>query len=138
MNDKSLAIRVLLSNLGLKGHDQGGKDMASLLRDAGMNVVYMGTHSTPAEIVKAALQEDVDVLGINLISDANMNNISKILKLLKEADALDIKVFVCGVISYKNIKTLEGQGVTEVLHQDTPSDEIISRLQKIVSHRRLK
>lgn len=136
MNDKSLVVRVMLSNLGLEGRDQGSKEVAHTLRNAGMNVIYTGNHSTPAEIVQAAVEEDVDALGVNFISDANITNISQILKLLRESDALDIEVFVCGVINHKQVETLKSLGVSEILHQDTPSDKIVSRLQKIVSHRK--
>ena len=85
MNDKAGVIRVLLAKVGLDGHDRGVKVVARALRDAGMDVVYTGLHRTPAEVVQAAVQEDVDVLGVSLLSGAHMGIIPEILKLLKEA-----------------------------------------------------
>ncbi len=135
MNDKTKVIRVLLSKVGLDGHDRGIKVVARTLRDAGMDVVYTGLHRTPAEVVQAAVQEDVDVLGVSLLSGAHMTIIPEILKLLKEAGADDISVVAGGVIPDEDVEDLKSQGVAEVLLQDTPPDEIVSRLRKIVSDR---
>ena len=136
MNDKQKVIRVLLSKVGLDGHDRGIKVVARTLRDAGMDVVYTGLHRTPAEVVQAAVQEDVDVLGVSLLSGAHMTIIPAILKLLKEAGADDISVVVGGVIPDEDVENLKAQGVAEVLLQDTPPDEIILRLREIVANRR--
>jgi methylmalonyl-CoA mutase cobalamin-binding domain/chain len=136
MNDKTKVIRVLLSKVGLDGHDRGVKVVARTLRDAGMDVVYTGLHRTPAEVVQAAVQEDVDVLGVSLLSGAHMTIIPAILKLLKEAGADDISVVVGGVMPDDDVEDLKAQGVAEVLLQDTPPDEITSRLREIVSARR--
>ena len=136
MNDKQKVIRVLLSKVGLDGHDRGIKVVARTLRDAGMDVVYTGLHRTPAEVVQAAVQEDVDVLGVSLLSGAHMTIIPAILKLLKEAGADDISVVVGGVLPDEDVEDLKAQGVAEVLLQDTPPDEITSRLREIVTNRR--
>jgi len=136
MNDRQKVIRVLLSKVGLDGHDRGIKVVARTLRDAGMDVVYTGLHRTPAEVVQAAVQEDVDVLGVSLLSGAHMTIIPAILKLLKEAGADDISVVVGGVMPDDDVEDLKAQGVAEVLLQDTPPDEITSRLREIVSARR--
>jgi methylmalonyl-CoA mutase C-terminal domain/subunit len=136
MNDKQKVIRVLLSKVGLDGHDRGIKVVARTLRDAGMDVVYTGLHRTPAEVVQAAVQEDVDVLGVSLLSGAHMTIIPAILKLLKEAGADDISVVVGGVMPDEDVEDLKAQGVAEVLLQDTPPDEITSRLREIVTNRR--
>jgi len=136
MNDKTKVIRVLLSKVGLDGHDRGVKVVARTLRDAGMDVVYTGLHRTPAEVVQAAVQEDVDVLGVSMLSGAHMTIIPAILKLLKEAGADDISVVVGGVMPDDDVEDLKAQGVAEVLLQDTPPDEITSRLREIVSARR--
>ena len=136
MNDKQKVIRVLLSKVGLDGHDRGIKVVARTLRDAGMDVVYTGLHRTPAEVVQAAVQEDVDVLGVSLLSGAHMTIIPAILKLLKEAGADDISVVVGGVMPDEDVENLKAQGVAEVLLQDTPPDEITSRLREIVTNRR--
>ncbi len=135
MNDKTKVIRVLLSKVGLDGHDRGVKVVARTLRDAGMDVVYTGLHRTPAEVVQAAVQEDVDVLGVSLLSGAHMTIIPEILRLLKEAGANDISVVAGGVMPDEDVEDLKNQGVAEVLLQDTPPDEIISRLREIVSGR---
>jgi len=136
MNDRQKVIRVLLSKVGLDGHDRGIKVVARTLRDAGMDVVYTGLHRTPAEVVQAAVQEDVDVLGVSLLSGAHMTIIPAILKLLKEAGADDISVVVGGVMPDEDVEDLKAQGVAEVLLQDTPPDEITSRLREIVTNRR--
>ncbi|MEE8351054.1 MAG: cobalamin B12-binding domain-containing protein [Rhodospirillales bacterium] len=137
MNDKTKVIRVLLAKVGLDGHDRGIKVVARTLRDAGMDVVFTGLHRTPAEVVQAAVQEDVDVLGVSLLSGAHMTIIPQILKLLKEAGADDIAVVAGGVMPDEDVTELKSQGVADVLLQDTPPDEIVSTLKRIVSARRL-
>ena len=92
MNEESRVIRVLLAKVGLDGHDRGIKVVARTLRDAGMDVVYTGLHRTPEEVVQAAVQEDVDVLGVSLLSGAHMTIIPEILRLLDELGASDINV----------------------------------------------
>lgn len=136
MNDKTKVIRVLLAKVGLDGHDRGIKVVARTLRDAGMDVVFTGLHRTPAEVVQAAVQEDVDVLGVSLLSGAHMTIIPQILKLLKEAGADDIAVVAGGVMPDEDVAELKSQGVAEVLLQDTPPDEIVATLKRIVSARR--
>jgi len=135
MNDKTKVIRVLLAKVGLDGHDRGVKVVARSLRDAGMDVVYTGLHRTPAEVVQAAVQEDVDILGVSLLSGAHMGIIPAILKLLKEAGAEDIAVVVGGVMPDEDAVELKKQGVAEVLFQDTPPDEIVSTLRQIAASR---
>ena len=141
MDNRSIVNRVLLSNFGFEDDDQGGKKMASTLRDAGMDVVYTGSYCTPAEIVQAAVQEDVDMLYIILstnykVSNSSMTNISSTLKLLKENDALDIKVIVCGTINETDKKNLKVQGVSRILSTDKSSNKIVSKIKKVVSQRR--
>jgi methylmalonyl-CoA mutase C-terminal domain/subunit len=135
MNDKSRVIRVLLAKVGLDGHDRGIKVVARSLRDAGMDVVYTGLHRTPAEVVQAAVQEDVDVLGVSLLSGAHMGIIPEILKLLKQAGADDIRVVAGGVIPDDDADALKNQGVAEVLFQDTPPDEIVSIIRQVAAGR---
>jgi methylmalonyl-CoA mutase C-terminal domain/subunit len=136
LNVKSMAIRVLLTNFGFGGSDQGGEALASTLRDAGMDVVYTGNYCTPEEIVRAAIQEDVNAIGVNLISDTNMSKFFSIIKLLKEGDASDIKVFFSGAMNYEDVEDIKNQGVSEVLLKDAPSDEIVYKLLKTVLHLR--
>ena len=135
MNDKAGVIRVLLAKVGLDGHDRGVKVVARALRDAGMDVVYTGLHRTPAEVVQAAIQEDVDVLGVSLLSGAHMTIIPEILKQLKEAGADDIRVVAGGVLPDEDAAELKKLGVAEVLLQDTPPDEIVSMLRQVAAGR---
>ncbi len=135
MNQKTGVIRVLLAKVGLDGHDRGVKVVARSLRDAGMDVVYTGLHRTPAEVVQAAVQEDVDILGISLLSGAHMTIIPEILKQLEDAGAADIRVVAGGVIPDDDVAELKKLGVAEVLLQDTPPDEIVSMLRQVVAGR---
>ena len=135
MNEESRVIRVLLAKVGLDGHDRGVKVVARSLRDAGMDVVYTGLHRTPAEVVQAAVQEDVDVLGVSLLSGAHMTIIPEILKLLRDAGADDIRVVAGGVIPDDDIQELKKLGVAEVLLQDTPPNEIVSTIRQVAAGR---
>ncbi len=135
MSDKAGVIRVLLAKVGLDGHDRGVKVVARALRDAGMDVVYTGLHRTPAEVVQAAIQEDVDVLGVSLLSGAHMTIIPEILKQLKEAGADDIRVVAGGVLPDEDVAELKKLGVAEVLLQDSAPDEIVSTLRRVAAGR---
>ena len=135
MSEDKGVIRVLLAKVGLDGHDRGVKVVARCLRDAGMDVVYTGLHRTAEEVVQAAVQEDVDVLGVSLLSGAHMTIIPDILKLLKENGASDISVVAGGVIPDDDVRELKKLGVAEVLLQDTPPDEIVSTLESVVAER---
>ena len=138
MNEKSRVIRVLLAKVGLDGHDRGIKVVARTLRDAGMDVVYTGLHRTPEEVVQAAVQEDVDVLGVSLLSGAHMTIIPEILRLLDEFGASDINVVAGGVIPDADVKELKSLGVADVLLQDSAPDEIVATLKNVVAERRLR
>ena len=138
MNEESRVIRVLLAKVGLDGHDRGIKVVARTLRDAGMDVVYTGLHRTPEEVVQAAVQEDVDVLGVSLLSGAHMTIIPEILRLLDELGASDINVVAGGVIPDADVKELKSLGVADVLLQDSAPDEIVATLQNVVAERRLR
>ncbi|NQV85124.1 MAG: cobalamin B12-binding domain-containing protein [Rhodospirillales bacterium] len=135
MDETTGVIRVLLAKVGLDGHDRGVKVVARSLRDAGMDVVYTGLHRTPAEVVQAAVQEDVDVLGVSLLSGAHMGIIPVILKLLKDAGAADIRVVAGGVIPDDDAEELKTQGVAEVLFQDSPPDEIVATIRRVAAGR---
>ena len=100
-------IRVLIAKPGLDGHDRGAKVVARALRDAGMEVIYMGLHSTVAEIVECALQEDVDAIGISILSGAHMTIFPKIKKLMDENNMSDVLLFGGGIIPENDIKELE-------------------------------
>ncbi len=128
-------IRVLLAKVGLDGHDRGVKVVARTLRDAGMDVIYTGLHRTPEEVVHAAIQEDVDILGISLLSGAHMTICPRILNLLNDKGANDIITVVGGVIPDDDVIALKKLGVSEILLQDTPPKQIIETLTQLVAQR---
>lgn len=128
-------IRVLLAKVGLDGHDRGIKVVARSLRDAGMDVVYTGLHRTPEEVVDAALQEDVDILGISLLSGVHMTVFPRVLELLREKGGEDIIVTGGGVIPDDDVRELEKMGVKKVLLQDTPPAEIVESFRTLVAER---
>ena|ERR1700687_3688099 len=131
-------IRVLVGKAGLDGHDRGVKVVARILRDAGMEVVYTGLHRTPEQIVSAAVQEDVDVVGISLLSGAHMSLMPRILALLRAAGAGDIAVVVGGVIPDEDVAALREMGVAEVFGQDSLPDLIVKRVRELASSRPLE
>ncbi len=129
------SIRVLLAKVGLDGHDRGVKVVARALRDAGMDVIYTGLHRTPDEVVTAAIQEDVDILGISLLSGVQMTVFPKILDKLKKEGADDIIVVAGGVMPAEDVAALKEMGVKEVMLQDTPPQAIIGTLKRLVAER---
>lgn len=128
-------IRVLVAKVGLDGHDRGAKVVARCLRDAGMDVVYTGLHRTPEEIVTAAVQEDVDVLGISLLSGAHMTLIPRVVALMRAAGAGDMLLVVGGVIPDEDVPALRALGAADVLLQDIPPDAIVARVRELVATR---
>ena len=130
-----MPIRVLLAKVGLDGHDRGVKVVARTLRDAGMDVVYTGLHRTPEEVVNAAIQEDVDVLGVSLLSGVQLTVFPKIFKLLEEKGAHDMIVIAGGVMPDEDVAELKTLGVKEVLLQDTAPDYIVATLTRLVAER---
>jgi methylmalonyl-CoA mutase C-terminal domain/subunit len=128
-------LRVLIAKVGLDGHDRGAKVVARCLRDAGMDVIYTGLHRTPEEVVAAAVQEDVDVLGVSLLSGAHLTLIPRILALLQEADAAEIPLVVGGVIPDEDVPALLAMGARDVLLQDTPPDAIVRRVREVAAGR---
>lgn len=132
---KTDAIRVIIAKVGLDGHDRGVKIVARALRDAGMDVIYTGLHRTAEEVVDAAVQEDVDVLGVSLLSGAHMTIFPKILQLLKNKGADDILVVGGGVMPDEDVTALKKMGVKEILLQDTPPEMIVSTIRRLVAER---
>ncbi|MFG1421652.1 MULTISPECIES: cobalamin B12-binding domain-containing protein [Roseixanthobacter] len=128
-------IRVLLAKVGLDGHDRGVKVVARTLRDAGMDVIYSGLHRTPEEVVTAAIQEDVDVLGVSLLSGVQLTVFPKIFKLLNEKGVDDLIVVAGGVMPDEDVVALKEMGVKEVLLQDTPPAAIVATLERLVTER---
>jgi methylmalonyl-CoA mutase C-terminal domain/subunit len=119
----------------LDGHDRGVKVVARTLRDAGMDVIYTGLHRTPEEVVEAAVQEDVDVIGVSILSGAHMTVFPRILQSLKERGAEDIVVVGGGVIPDDDVRHLKQQGVKEILLQDAPPDAIVGMVRRVVAER---
>lgn len=128
-------IRVLIAKVGLDGHDRGVKIVARCLRDAGMDVIYTGLHRSPEEVVTAAIQEDVDILGVSMLSGAHMTVFPRLLGLLKERDADDIIVVGGGVIPDEDVIVLKNMGVREILLQDTPPQTIVETMRRLVEER---
>ncbi len=126
-------IRVLVAKAGLDGHDRGAKVVAAALRDAGMEVIYTGLRQTPEMIVEAAIQEDVDAIGISILSGAHMTIFPRILNLLKEKNIDDILLFGGGIIPEGDLNKLTDQGVGKLFTPGTPTTEIIEYLNEWVA-----
>ena len=118
-------IRVLIAKPGLDGHDRGAKVIARALRDAGMEVVYTGIRQTPEMIAEAALQEDIDVLGLSILSGAHMALFPRVIELLHENDMEDVLVLAGGIIPDEDVPALHEMGIQGVFGPGTPTDEII-------------
>jgi len=123
--------RVLIAKPGLDGHDRGAKVVARALADAGFEVVYTGKFQTPQQIVKAAIQEDVDGIGMSILSGAHMTLFKKVLDLLKTEKADDIVVFGGGIIMDYDIPKLKEMGVAEIFPPDTPTSKVIEFVQNL-------
>jgi methylmalonyl-CoA mutase C-terminal domain/subunit len=121
-------IRVLIAKAGLDGHDRGAKVIAAALRDAGMEVIYTGLRKSPEMIVEAALQEDVNAIGISSLSGAHMTIFPKVLTLMKEKGMSDVLLFGGGIIPHQDIEKLKGMGVGELFTPGASTIEIVSYL----------
>jgi 2-hydroxyisobutanoyl-CoA mutase small subunit len=126
------SIRILIAKVGLDGHDRGAKVVARALRDGGMDVIYTGLHRTPEEVVAAAVQEDVDVLGVSILSGAHMTLLPRIIELLRSSDAADVLVVAGGVIPDEDVSALRDSGVAEVFLQETPPAALVARVRELV------
>jgi methylmalonyl-CoA mutase cobalamin-binding domain/chain len=121
-------IRVVIAKPGLDGHDRGAKIIARALRDAGMEVIYTGLHQTPEQIVETAIQEDADAVGISILSGAHMTLVPRIVDLLRERGAGDVRVVVGGTIPAEDIGELKSLGVAEVFTPGAPTSAIVDFL----------
>jgi methylmalonyl-CoA mutase C-terminal domain/subunit len=128
-------IRVLIGKPGLDGHDRGAKVVASALRDAGMEVIYTGLHQTPEMIVEAAIQEDVDVVGLSILSGAHMTLFPKVLKMLKERGAEDMMVVGGGIIPEDDAEELRKSGIAAIFTPGTTTAEIVDFIKKEMTSR---
>ena len=125
-------IRVLIAKPGLDGHDRGAKVIARALRDAGMEVIYTGLRQTPEQIVSAAVQEDVDAIGLSILSGAHNVLFPEIMRLLKEEGAEDIIVFAGGIIPEKDIPKLKSIGIRDIFLPGTPTSAAVEAIRSAV------
>lgn len=129
-------IRVLIAKPGLNGHDRGAKVVARGLRDAGFEVIYTGLRQTPEQIVETAIQEDVDVVGLSILSGAHMTLLPRVVQLLRERGADDVLVIAGGIIPTVDIPKLKEAGIAEVFLPGTPISKIVEFIKKNVRKRR--
>jgi methylmalonyl-CoA mutase, C-terminal domain len=127
-------IRVLVAKPGLDGHDRGAKVIARALRDAGMEVIYTGLRQTPEMIVHAALQEDVQVIGLSILSGAHNAIVPRLMQLLREHEMSDVRVVVGGIIPDADAVTLKQQGVAAVFQPGSSLDEIVEFIRSSTGH----
>ena len=129
-------IRVLIAKPGLDGHDRGAKVIARALRDAGMEVIYTGLRQTPEMVVQAALQEDVDAIGVSILSGAHMTVFPRILQLMQEADLTDVLLTGGGIIPEKDVQALVEMGVGKLFPPGTPTTETANYIKDWVAQHR--
>ena len=129
----SRPIRVLIAKVGLDGHDRGAKVIASFLRDAGMEVIYTGLRQSPQMIAEAALQEDVDVVGLSVLSGAHMALAPRIMELLQSNGQSHVKVFIGGIIPDEDLIRLKEMGVTGVYGPGASTDDIIRDIRQTIT-----
>jgi methylmalonyl-CoA mutase cobalamin-binding domain/chain len=135
---RAVPIRVLLAKVGLDGHDRGVRVVARALRDAGMEVIYSGLHRSPEEIVRSAIEEDVDVIGVSLLSGAHMTLFPRIIDLMKADGVFDRHILIGGgVMPDDDVESLLGMGVQAILGQETPPQLIAETVRQAVAERRL-
>jgi methylmalonyl-CoA mutase C-terminal domain/subunit len=127
---------VLLAKVGLDGHDRGVKVVARALRDGGMEVVYTGLHRRPNEVIEAALQEDVDAIGVSILSGAHLTLLPKITALMRERGLDDVALVVGGVIPDEDVPALKAIGVREIVGQEATPDEVVGAVRRAVENGR--
>ena len=128
-------MRVLIGKVGLDGHDRGVKLIARALRDAGMEVIYTGLHQSPDQVVNTAIQEDVDAIGLSILSGAHNTLLRRVLELLKEREAGDIVLFGGGIIPDEDVAALKAAGVKALFRPGAPMHEIVEFVRGIQPHR---
>ena len=129
-------IRVLVAKPGLDGHDRGAKVVARALRDAGMEVIYTGLRQTPEMIAEAAVQEDVDVVGLSILSGAHMALLPRVVELLRAAGLGDVLVVAGGIIPGEDVPALQALGISRIFGPGTLTDEIVSYIREQMAARR--
>ncbi len=136
MNESKRPLRILIAKVGLDGHDRGAKVIATALRDAGMEVIYTGLRQTPEMVVNAALQEDVDAIGISILSGAHMTVFPKVIALMKQKDMNDVLLTGGGIIPEDDMKQLNAMGVGKLFAPGTPTSEIAEYIEGWVKEHR--
>ena len=126
MSEGERKIRVLVAKPGLDGHDRGAKVIARALRDAGFEVIYTGLHQTPEMIAEAAIQEDVDAIGLSILSGAHMTLFPKVIRLLRERGAGDVVVFGGGIIPEEDLGPLREAGLAEIFRPGTSTESLVA------------
>ncbi len=127
--------RVLIGKPGLDGHDRGAKVIARALRDAGMEVIYTGLRQTPEMIVEAALQEDVDAIGLSILSGAHMPLMARIMDLMTEKEMTDVPIFLGGIVPDEDVPRLIDMGVAAVFGPGTSLDDVIDKFRQAIAAR---
>jgi methylmalonyl-CoA mutase C-terminal domain/subunit len=130
MSARRRPLRILVAKPGLDGHDRGAKVVAAALRDAGMEVIYTGLHQTPEMIAQAAIQEDVDVVGLSILSGAHMTLFPRVRKLLDAAGRQDVLLTGGGIIPLEDMNALEQQGTGKLFGPGTPTSDLIKYIQE--------
>ena len=130
MTGRRRPIRILVAKPGLDGHDRGAKVVAAALRDSGMEVIYTGLHQTPEMIAQAAIQEDVDVVGLSILSGAHMTLFPRVRKLLDAAGRQDVLLTGGGIIPPEDMSALESQGTGKLFGPGTPTSDLIKYIQE--------
>ena len=133
--DQKRKIRILVAKPGLDGHDRGARIIARAYRDAGFEVVYSGLHQTPEEVVQAAIQEDVDMIGLSSLAGAHMHLFPRVVELLKEKGADDIVVCGGGIFPEEDIPKLKKVGIKEIFNPGTPLREVVRWVEENVKPR---
>ena len=136
MNNFNRPIRILVAKVGLDGHDRGAKVIAAALRDAGMEVIYTGLRQSPEMVVNAALQEDVDAIGVSILSGAHMTVFPKLIQLMKEREMTDVLLTGGGIIPEEDMKTLQQLGVGKLFAPGTDTKEIATYITNWVKEHR--
>lgn len=129
-------IKVIVAKVGLDGHDRGAKVIARALKDAGMEVVYTGLRQTPEQVVKAAIQEDADAIGVSILSGAHMELVPMIINLMKEKGLNDVVLIVGGVIPPQDVPKLKEMGVDEVFLPGSSLKEVVEKIKQLVEKKR--
>ncbi len=130
--------KVLVAKLGLDGHDRGAKVVARALKDAGFEVIYTGIRQTPEQVVEAAIQEDVDVIGVSILSGAHMTLMARLMELLRKYGAEDIPVFLGGTIPIPDLPKLYEMGIRDIFLPGTSLNTIIEKVSEAAKERRSK